>query len=43
MIDKLLRKLELYLLSKTRNKGYCIWDKAAIRIDDLRTWIKYRG
>ena len=42
MIDKLLRKLELYLLSKTRNKGYCIWDKVAMRIDDLRTWVKYR-
>ena len=43
MLDKLLRKLQLFCLSKTRNKGYCIWDNIAMRVDDIRTWLKYRG
>jgi len=42
MIDNLLRKLQLFFLSKTKNKGICVWDGLAMRVDGIRTWLKYR-
>ena len=42
VVDKFLRKLQLFCTNKTRNKGYCMWDKVANRVDDVRTWVKYR-
>ena len=42
MIDKLLRKLQLFCTGKTKNKGICIWDNIAMKIDDVRIWLKYR-
>ena len=43
MIDKLLRNLQLFCTHKTKNKGICIWDHIAMKIDDFRTWLNYRG